>query len=134
MFWGQRSNFSELSSQYEICGENGISHALTALLAGLESEHRTDDRASTSRKVQKTGIPSQLVIERRLAILEQRIESTEEKLLREARSIRTEVHDLDQTNPSTEQAKSTQSSPASATSDLHQEVLALPQASHNRTC
>jgi hypothetical protein len=117
----QRSILIENPLQYEICGDNGISHAFTALLAGLEFEARKHDRANKYRN-KLSGVHTQVAIERRLSILEQSVQSTEEKLLREARSIQAEVRDLEQTASSTEQATSSQSSAASPASDLHQQV------------
>ena len=118
----QRLNLSELSLQYGICGDNGIPNAFTALEAGSEFEDLKPDRVGSSQKVQTPGTHARSVIEQRLATLEQSVKRTEEELLREARSIQAQVHDLEQMSPST------QSSSASVSPDLHEQVLASPQS------
>jgi hypothetical protein len=132
-FLEQSSRLKQPRYEYESCGDNGIYHAFTSLLAGLEFEDRTDGRRAGTFRNQTTDILAQSSIERRLSILEQGIQSTEEKLLREASSIQAEVRKLDQTPPSAEKATSTLSSSALTSSDLHQQVLASLQGTPDPT-
>ena len=132
-FLGQSSRLQQPPYQYDSCGDNGISHAFTVLLAGLEFEDRKDGRRAGTFGNQSTGILARSSIERRLSILEQGIQSTEEKLLREASSIQAEVRKLDQRPPSAEKATSTLSSSVLTSSDLHQQGRALLQGTHDLT-